>query len=694
MIGAYLALLVLLGCALLIGQALAGLAHGARRDTPTPLSWLAPAYGLGGLLVLGAVAVRLPGHAITVAVVVVLATLASAVYLRGRVAQIRARAPIALCAGLIAVLVASLPFMIAGNVGVLGVGLVNDDMASHLIIADYVADPGGHVPSFVRGGYPIGPHALAAALELIPGAGMVEAFAALTLSLAALHALLGAGLLRGLSSGRRMVGAALIALPYLGAAYLAQGAFKEPLQALLLIGFALTMAPLIGLRSPLSIGAPDASSQRQSPATSGPKLTMISSYWPLGREGGDAEGSAAGPDHAEAPAAARHPLLRILPLAVLAAASVLNYSTPGLLWVSLLAVALIFTRVVIVRPRPRLPEIDWRKLAPYALGAIVIVALATFQEWGRIADFSRISALNPDRFGSDLGNLGQSLSPLEVLGIWPSGEFDATPTSTGVPAIVFYLGAAIGLAALLCGLQRDRRQHLETMPTLLAAMAIVWVLSSLFASPYIAAKALAVAAPVVMTLAVRGTFGEDRGPRLALGVVFVLLAAGSSFLVLRAAPVGPDDAASHGAQLETMREIVAGEEVLFLGRDDFIRWHLRGSDEITGIVTNFYDVEDARPRFKKGEGRSSTSMPSSRRRSTGSPTCWSRPAGRPRWSRRASARPRAPTTTSSTSGRGVPVSARRSTRAGSRARSCAASPRRRRSSSTARERRRSGTRRR
>ena len=48
--------------------------------------------------------------------------------------------------------------------------------------------------------------------------------------------------------------------------------------------------------------------------------------------------------------------------------------------------------------------------------------------------------------------------------------------------------------------------------------------------------------------------------------------------------------------------IVADEPVLFLGRDDFIGWELRGSDEITGIVTNFYDVEDARPRFKKGEG--------------------------------------------------------------------------------------------
>ena len=42
--------------------------------------------------------------------------------------------------------------------------------------------------------------------------------------------------------------------------------------------------------------------------------------------------------------------------------------------------------------------------------------------------------------------------------------------------------------------------------------------------------------------------------------------------------------------------------MLFLGRDDFIGWELRGSGEITGVVTNFYDVEDIRPRFKKGPG--------------------------------------------------------------------------------------------
>ena len=88
-------------------------------------------------------------------------------------------------------LAASLPFAIAGFVGILGVGLVNDDMASHLIIADYVSDYSGVVPSFIKGGYPIGPHAVVAASRAVTGAGLVDVFAGFTMALAPLFGLLG-----------------------------------------------------------------------------------------------------------------------------------------------------------------------------------------------------------------------------------------------------------------------------------------------------------------------------------------------------------------------------------------------------------------------------------------------------------------------------------------------------------------------
>ena len=74
MIGACATLLIVLVSALAVGQALAAFAAGGTRADPTRFSWLAPAYGIAALLVLAGIAVRLPGHATTAAVVLVLAT--------------------------------------------------------------------------------------------------------------------------------------------------------------------------------------------------------------------------------------------------------------------------------------------------------------------------------------------------------------------------------------------------------------------------------------------------------------------------------------------------------------------------------------------------------------------------------------------------------------------------------------------
>ena len=415
MIAAYATLAFVLVAALFTGQALAAFAAGATRKHRLAFSWLAPAYGLAVLLVAAGIAIRLPGHATTAAIVLGALTVAAAVWSWPRSGGRRAAAAVGVPVVAVTILAASLPFAIAGFVGVLGVGLVNDDMASHLIIADYVSDYSGVVPSFIKGGYPIGPHAIVAAVARVGSADLIDVFAGLTMALAPLFGLLAIGLLGKMGRLRLIAGASLVALTYLGAAYLTQGAFKEPLQAMLLIGFALSLAALIGMRTPLDETGPPAA----------------------------------------APVRPVHPIRRVLPAAVIAAASVFNYSLPGLLWIGAVGVVVVAARWFLVKPRPELPENWLRKLAPYLLGLLLVVAVATAGEWSRIADFSRLSALNPDRFGSDLGNLAQALSPLEAFGIWPAGEFDATPASAGAPAIAFYLGALIGLAALVLGLLRD-----------------------------------------------------------------------------------------------------------------------------------------------------------------------------------------------------------------------------------------------
>ncbi len=273
---------------------------------------------------------------------------------------------------------------------------------------------------------------------------------------------------------------------------------------------------------------------------------------------------------------------------------------PGLLWVGAVGGAVLLARWFLVKPRPELPE-DWlRKLAPYLIGLLVVVAIATAGEWSRIADFSRLSALNPDRFGSDLGNLAQALSPLEALGIWPAGEFDATPASAGAAgARVFYLGALIGLAALVLGLLRDRRERDWTLPALLVAMAGVYVLAALFSSPYIAAKALAILAPVVIAIALRGTLGAARPGAGARRRPRARARRAPRSWSSASAPVGPDD--TRPSSRRSARSSPASRSSSSVATTSSAG-SSRGSGEITGIVTNFYDVEDARPRFKKGEG--------------------------------------------------------------------------------------------
>ena len=556
MIAAYGSAVILLLFAAVIGQALLSISLGVRRGLPLAFSWLAPAVGVGAMLILAGVTARLPGHGISAAVVLVLAAGVSLWWLRGRVSGIREALTLAVPVTVITLAAASIPFAIAGGVGILGAGLVNDDMASHLLIADHVRDPSGLVPTFVQGGYPSGPHAVVVAISEGTGAGLVEVFAGFTLALAPLTGMLALGLLGSdISRFRRVVGASLVALTYLGASFISSGAFKEPLQALILIAFAVLLAQVIGMPTAVDQKRRDTRRIR--------------------------------------------PILHVLPLAVLTAASVFNYSLPGLLWIAAVSALVIAARVWLVKPKPRLPA-DWKsRFAPYAVGLLLVVVLATVQEWSRIADFARLEALNPERFGSDLGNLKDAISPLESLGIWPTGDYRTAADRAGGPTLIFYAGALFALVALGIGLVDARKRSLYALPAALVAVAAVWALTSISSTPYIAAKALAIASPLVVLIAVRGLL-RMKGPLgMLLAAAFVLLAGASSLLALRQASVRGDERHDELAQA---REIVKDEPVLFLGRDNFIGYMLAGSGEITGIVANFYSVNDARSRFQSGEG--------------------------------------------------------------------------------------------
>ena len=526
MIGAYASVAVVCVASVVVGQAILTLAGWRHRD------WLAAGVGVAAQLVVAGIAVRLPGHGTAVAVAEgVVIALGVAVLVLGRRDPPPTDVVGGVAAALLALLVASIPFIAAGHMGILGVGLVNDDMANHLLVTSWLDERFSPEPVLIDQGYPLGPHALVAGLSKTVGGNPVDAFAGLTLAIPALTALVAYAALDGLGRIARVLAAAATALPYLVAAYLAQEAFKEPIMALLLLTFALLLPRVRGAR-----GA--------------------------------------------------------VPLGVVAAGAVYTYSFPGLAWLAGVVVLLVVARLV-----------SRRSVAGPSAGALVAAGLVAFvlvlPEIGRLVDFADFRALDPDRANEGgLGNLNGHLSPLEAFGVWPTSEFRLSAGAGSLPAIAFYAGAALGLLALALGLPRWVRRHGWAIPAALAAAAALYLVARGWGTVYTSAKALAIASPLIMLVAVGGLLGPEwRAREHPIGrwiaAVFIAGVAVSSFLVLRQAPVGPDD---HMDELAEIRPIVEGEKLLFLGRDNFVLWELRGSKPFTH-VRNFYDPYFVKPNF-------------------------------------------------------------------------------------------------
>ncbi len=241
----------------------------------------------------------------------------------------------------------------------------------------------------------------------------------------------------------------------------------------------------------------------------------------------------------------------------------------------------------------------------------------------RLASFSSFKAFNPQGTGPTVGfgNLRQPLNPLEAFGIWPSGEFRITPANSTTPELAFYLGALLALVAFAWGLGRALSRRESALPAALIAATLLYLASLALGTPYTQAKALAIGAPLIMVVALRGLLSADalpgrrptcpraaapRGgrhgpfaPLVGLGVplltlAFAAAAAFSTLLPLRQSAVGPD---YHLQEMLRMRPIVDGQNVLFLGRDNFVSWELIGS-EVYAPITNHYDVEEVHPLYR------------------------------------------------------------------------------------------------
>jgi hypothetical protein len=531
MIAVYATALLILGASLAIGWALLSLL-GERR--PTVLSG---AVGFAALVVVCPLLVRLPGRATTAAILLGLCLLAAAVYLTATRAGPTGpsqhgrekgamhgggASPVGAVLGavLLTLGAASLPFLFNDRVGVLGEGIYTNDHAAQLYWADWLQNGTGSQPSAVRFGYPTGPQSVAVVAAEATGTDLEDAFNGLLLAIPALTALVALAALRTLPPGRRVLTACLTALPYLAASFLAQSGFKETAMAMLLLTFAVCLGAL---------------------SQTGVTRRAI-----------------------------------LVTLVLLAAASVFTFSLPGLAWFALLLPVWLALELAAGRRPPELraarEALSRHRTA--AITALIVLVAAIAAVVGPAANF--VDKINEVQ--QSAGRLSSPVFPGEALGVWPEGDFRLVrgEVSGAIPATLLGL-AAVGLGVLVLLRRRD-----TALLAAVGAAVVVYVGARLVAEIHVEAKALAVMAPLLMLVALRALFeppeeGERRGAtlaRYALGAGFALAAMASTFLALRAAPVGFDERADG---LERLGDQIHGETVAFLGVDRFGAYRLRGT---------------------------------------------------------------------------------------------------------------------
>jgi hypothetical protein len=549
-IGTYAAVLAVCAASLAIGQAAIGLC-GVRR-----WSWLAPAVGLALLCAICWGTVRLPGGGTVTAAVVSLLFVASVFYLYRRLdgggEALRFGWPVAL----LALAAAALPFAVEGHFGILGTSF-NPDMSQHLLAADRLAH--GESSQLLHQGYPLGPHSIVVALSKGLGIGLVQGFSGLTVAVAVLASLTALTAFREQHALLRIPAALVVGLTYMVASYFAQGAFKETMQALFVLAFVFSL-----------------------------------------RE------ASTNPTWRELPS-------RFVPAALLAVGSVYTYSFPGLIWLIGAAAIWGLAELTLNRFRPSAGGVGvgWTpppggcggegqdpsgavSLPPEqragqgghptpttgpAAGRSVLYASLLFlvliaPEIGRMIDFHSFETFDPH--GPGLGNLFGQISPFEALGIWPSGDFRLSPGDGAVPALGYFLGAAFASILLVYGLIICWRRRETAVMAGLAAAALAYAAARISGTPYTAAKAIEIGAPLTALVIVLPLLQRP------VAWLYLLAAGGCSLLALANAPVGP---AAYSSALTGLRgDVGEGPTLVLASRQllanehgaPYIAWELRG----------------------------------------------------------------------------------------------------------------------
>jgi hypothetical protein len=371
--------------------------------------------------------------------------------------------------------------------------------------------------------YPLGPHALAAILSKGLGIEADLAFSGWTMAIPVISAWTVLAAARHTPWFGKAVAATVASTPFLVAAYYGQGSFKEVAQAGLVLAVTLQVSGC------------------------GPRL---------GRG-------------------------RWVPLALLIGGVISAYSPAGLTWVVAIVSLWLAGSFAIEVWHGRLrqvPQVVRRELPALGIGLIVLLAILLPQAkrmWEFVAsrDGTGISV-------DDTGNLIASLPIWEAQGIWDSVDYrlPASPAFTGGEWSWFVV------ALIIFGSFWAIRRGRWLLPLSAAVAILIWQYADRSQSIYVAAKALMIASPLLLLLAVLPVLDrqQERWPRRprwawlvapALVVVLFLRVGHDDLQALRFSPVGPTD---HARQLMSFRTPLAGKSALVLGEDEFLVWELAG----------------------------------------------------------------------------------------------------------------------
>ncbi|HEX5610325.1 MAG TPA: hypothetical protein VFX45_09565 [Solirubrobacterales bacterium] len=541
MIGTYASAALICAVSLLVGRAILGLT-GAGDSR----GWLAPAVGFGAVLTITGFLARAPGHATSAAIglIAVVLVAAALVWQASRHGPASSWLREGLPVSVLVALAFSIPFAISGRWGIIGVGF-NNDLGLHLAWAEWLRSGLGPAP---EAGYPLGPHALAATVAAVPGIGLGQAFVGEIFAIGILTALTALVAVEDLGPARRLLAAVLVAIPYLGASYFAQGAFKETGEALFVLAFAIFLFDLDRHRRAANRG------EGTGPPPAGSAIVGLT----------------------------------------LIAGIFFSYSFAGLAWPLLIFVLWAFT---VPQLRRALAPRAWMEtlrqpatlLIIGALGALAV--LTVVGPYAFIHGFNRVAGTNT--YGP--------VSPIETLGIWPTSNYRLN--SAGGAQLTGLATTIAAIAVLVGGVWWLRRRE-YAVPVAFGACTVLYLASLAGSGEYSQAKALMIATPLAMLIAIRPLLRELEEDRLpvssrhtrrngksagglvragwiTLAVAFVAGALYSSWLVLRDAPVGPP---GHGSELRAFMPILRGEPVLYAGQDRYAAYELTGADTHVPLV--------------------------------------------------------------------------------------------------------------